>query len=113
MTNSYFPALALSRVSLLSAGFYSVTVTNDLGTVNTTLPLRVVVPPKSDLVQISSSALTLNLPTQNGLSYTIEAAADLRGPWQAWTNQFIGSGEPLTIPMPLNTNAQFFRVRVQ
>jgi len=113
MTNSYFPALALSRVSLLSAGFYSVTVTNDLGTVKTTLSLHVVVPSKSDLVQTSSSALTLNLPTQNGLSYTIEAAADLRGPWQAWTNQFIGSGEPLTIPMPLNANAQFFRVRVQ
>src|ERR1043166_2788679 len=113
ITNSFFPALALFKVSPASTGLYSVTVTNDLGGTNTTLPLHVVVPPKSGLARTSSSALTLNFPTQDGLSYLIEAAADLRGPWQEWTNQFIGSGEPLTIPMPLSSNALFFRVRVQ
>lgn len=113
VTNSYSPAISLLNVSPADMGNYFVTVTNDLGVVSATLPLHVVLPPSCAFIPTSSNTLLLNLPTQDGLSYIVEEAADLHGPWQAWTNVFVGDGQPLTIPMPMELASDFFRVRVQ
>ena len=112
MTNSYSPFLSLPHVTPDQTGNYSLTVTNDLGRTSTTLPLHVVASPTCRLVQSAAGSLQLAFPTQNGLSYTVEQAADIRGPWQPLGASFTGDGQTTTIDLPITTNG-FYRVRVQ
>jgi len=112
MTNSYSPVLSLPHVTPDQTGNYSVRITNDLGSANTTLPLHVVIPPDCSLIQSASDSLQMTFPTQIGLTYSIEEAPELRGPWQPHGDSFTGDGQTATIALPINTNG-FYRVRVQ
>jgi hypothetical protein len=113
ITNSYTaPFLFLPSVSPAQTGNYSLTVTNDLGLAKTVMPLRVVVPPTCVMSLSASNTMQMVLPTQSGMQYTVEEAQDLLGPWQPWTNSFLGDGQPLTIAIPMGGNG-FYRVRVQ
>lgn len=112
ITNSYSPFLAMPHVTPSQTGNYFVTVTNDLGSTSTTLPLHVVVPPGCSLVQTAPDSLQLSFPTQNGLSYTVQEAPDMSGPWQSFGATFIGDGQTANILLPITTNG-FYRVRVQ
>jgi len=112
MTNGYSPYLLMPHVTPAQTADYSVLVTNDLGKAIATMPLHVVVPPGCSLVQTVSNTLQMAFPTQSGLSYTIEEAADLRGPWFPLGQTFIGSGQTATVDLPITTNG-YFRVSVQ
>ena len=115
ITNSWSPGLSLPAVTLQQAGNYQVTVTNDMGTTTAVITLHVVIPFRCRLSQ-GTNALQLITETQAGLHYFIEEAADLRGPWQAWSNIFIGDGNPLTVAMPAGNGSagnNFYRIRVQ
>lgn len=112
MTNGYLPYLLVPHVTPEQMGDYSVLVTNDLGKAITTLPLHVVVPPGCSLAVSPSNTLQMAFPTQIGLSYTVEEAADLRGPWQPVTQPLTGDGQPARIDLPAETNG-YYRVRVQ
>ena len=113
ITNSNFPNLSLFKVSPIETGNYSVTITNDLGSVTAVIPLHVVTPPNLVLAGSASNALLITLPTQQGFRYFIEEAMDVCGPWQLWTNAFIGDGNTLTVPLPMTSARDFYRVRVQ
>ncbi len=112
MTNNYSPALSLPHVTPAQSGSYSVRITNDLGSANTIMPLHVVIPPGCSLIQTAADSLQLTFPTQIGLTYTVEEALDLGGPWQPYGQSFSGGGQTATIALPINANG-FYRVRVQ
>src|SRR5206468_3689253 len=85
-------SLLMTNVSLSDSADYTVSVTNDLGNVSATLPLRVVIPPQCELAQIPSG-LRLIWSSVTGQLYTVEEAVAVTGPWVAWTNSIIGNGQ--------------------
>jgi hypothetical protein len=105
-------SLPLSNVTSNDSGSYTLTVTNDLGTLNATYPLHVVVPPTCALA-VMNKALSLSWPTVAGQLYTVEEAGALPGPWKPWTNSYLGDGAPVILALPNASGAEFYRVRVQ
>jgi hypothetical protein len=101
----HFPSVATS-----DAGSYSFTVTNDLGTLSATMPLRVVIPPA--LSWVIGSGLKLSIPTLTNQSYFIEEATNIAGPWQMWSTNFVGDGQTLQLDMAGGA-MHFYRVGVQ
>jgi hypothetical protein len=112
LSNSYSAALSLTNVSPVQGGDYLATVTNDLGLAKVLIPLHVVIPPSCNLAQTSSGSLQLAFETQSGLHYLVEQAFDLRGPWEALTNDIVGDGQPVSLALP-TMDTGFYRVRVQ
>ena len=111
ITNLTIPVLQLTNVTTAQSGNYSLTVTNDLGTLTVTLPVHVVVPP---ICTISSSPENLNLifPTVTNLRYTIQHAPSLTGPWSEWVAPFFGNGQSFSTNI-YGPGTWFFRVRVE
>jgi hypothetical protein len=112
LSNSYSAALSLTNVSPVQGGDYLATVTNDLGLAKVLIPLHVVIPPSCNLAQTSSGSLQLAFETQSGFHYFVERAFDLRGPWEALTNDIVGDGQPVSLALP-TMDTGFYRVRVQ
>ena len=105
------PALFFSSVTATDSADYIVTVTNDLGTLNATLPLHVVIPPQCSL-KIVSNYLQLTFGTVSGLRYSVEEAVEITGPWQPWPDFYIGDGQPVALNLP-GGGTKFYRVLVQ
>ena len=85
------PALVLTNVTNTHTGNYSFTVTNDLGSVTGTFPLKVVVPPQCTFTPVPNG-LQLGYPTLTGQVYTTEESTNLLTGWRAWPGSFVGNG---------------------
>ena len=105
------PVLFFPNATTNDTAEYVVTVTNDVGSVSATLPLRVVIAPECSLSQ-GSNSLELNFPTFLGQRYMVEEAGAVAGPWQAWPGFYLGDGQPVTLSLP-GDGTRFFRVRVE
>lgn len=105
------PALFVPHAAATNSGNYGVTIQNDLGVLNTTLPLQVVAIPECNLMQ-SANGWEIQFETTSGLHYVIEEASGILGPWNSWTNTFSGDGQPITIRLPAG-GTRFFRLRVE
>lgn len=112
MSNSYLPMLSLINVTPAQTGDYVVSVTNELGSAKAVMPLHVVVPPICNLILLNTNALQITFPTQPGFYYFVEEASDLRGPWQLFTNKFLGDGRSIAVPLTM-AGTGFYRVRVE
>lgn len=110
LSNVVTPGIYLPGVTTNDAADYTVTVTNDLGSLTATWPLHVVTPPVCAVAN-SSGELSLRVPTVTGLQYFVEQATNIAGPWASWTNNYSGNGAPLVIPLT-GGGTGFFRVRV-
>jgi len=104
-------SLFLPNVTMPDSADYIVTVTNDLGNLTATLPLRVVIPPQCDLAQIPTG-FRLTWGSVTGQLYTVEEAIALTGPWLAWTNSIMGDGQIRSVDFT-GTDTRFLRLRVQ
>ena len=111
ITNVSMPFLQLTNVTTAQTGNYSLTATNDLGTLTITMPVHVVAPPSLTVGQ-GAGILQLNFPTVAGFRYTVQQADALSGPWSAWSPPFFGSGQNFTTNIP-GAGTMFFRVRVE
>ena len=105
------PGIYFPSATTTDTANYIVTVTNDLGSVSATLPLRVVLPPPCSLVR-TSTWLQLGFPTVSGQRYTVEEAGVVTGPWLPWPNFFLGDGQVLLLNVP-GGGTKFYRVRVE
>ena len=106
-------AFGLSWPSVVTndTGNYTVTVTNDLGGLEATWPLHVIVPPGCDLTS-GTNGLTLSVPTVAGFLYTVEETTNLLNGWTPWPGSVVGNG--LTNFFTLeNVGTKFYRVRVE
>lgn len=111
MAGQTAPALVLTNVTNTHSGNYSFTVTNDLGSVTGTFPLKVVVPPQCTLTPIPNG-LQFGYPTLTGQVYTTEESTNLLTGWKAWPGSFVGNG--LTNYFTVgNSGTKFYRVRVE
>ncbi len=54
---------------------------------------------------------TVSFVTQDGLTYQLESAPTITGPWTDEGAAFLGTGQPKQITVPLNPSAQFFRMK--
>ena len=104
-------SLFFPTVTTNDSANYTLSVTNDLGTLTATLPLHVVIAPNCVLTRTSSGA-RLSWPTVSGQRYTIEESVALSGPWVAWTNSFNGDGSTNLVDLAV-ADTRFYRVRVQ
>jgi hypothetical protein len=102
----YFPSAATN-----DSADYVLTVTNDLGALSATLPLRGLVSPACTL-SASPDLLRLGFPTVSGQYYTVQEATNLTGPWQDWPNIYPGDGQPVVIYLPC-LGMKFFRLSVR
>lgn len=102
----YFPSTATN-----DSADYIVTVTNDLGSVSATLPLRVLVAPACTLTRFASW-LRLGFPTISGQNYIVQEATNVSGPWQTWPNFYPGDGQPVTVYVP-GGGTKFYRLRIE
>ena len=102
----YFPSATLTDTA-----DYVLTVTNDLGSLSTTLPLKVLSAPSCALMCVSN-LLQLSFPTVAGQRYTVEEAAEVVGPWQPWPNFYLGDDLPLILNVT-NGGMRFYRIRVE
>jgi hypothetical protein len=104
--------LQFTNVTSSDSGDYTLSVTNDLGSLTATYSLRVVVPPRCTLTT-SNNTMNLSWPTIAGQTYIIEEASDLSGPWWPWTNLFAGDGTSVVVPISESSGKDFYRVKVQ
>ena len=105
------PALFFPSVVPADSANYVLTVTNDLGVLNATLPLRVVIPPTCSLVS-TANGLQMSYATIPGQRYTPQEASTVSGPWVSWTNSFVGDGTTFFFDLgPAATT--FYRLRVE
>jgi hypothetical protein len=111
LTNVKVPFLQLTNVTTAQTGDYSLTATNDLGTLTVTMPVHVVTPWQCSVSQ-NAGNLNLSFPTVANFRYTILQATNLSGPWLAWSATFFGNGETFTKNI-LGPGTKFFRVRVE
>ncbi len=111
ITNVTVPFLQLTNVTTAQTGNYSLTVTNDLGSLTVTWPVHVVIPPQC-AANWSAGNLSLNFPTATNLRYTIQQAANPSGPWSDWSAPFFGNGDTFITNLPV-VGTGFFRVRIE
>ncbi len=111
IANGTAPFLQLTNVTAAATANYTLTITNDLGTLIVTNPVHVVVPP-SCAVSRSAGNLNLNFPTVANFRYTILQATNVVGPWTQWAAPFFGSGQSFTTNVA-GPGTRFFRVRVE
>ena len=111
IVNATIPFLQMTNVTAAQSGVYSLAVTNDLGTLNVTIPVHVVTPFQCSVSQ-SAGVLNLNFPTVANFRYTIQQSSNVSGPWSAWTEPFFGNGDVFTTNIPA-AGTMFFRVRIE
>lgn len=69
--------------------------------------------PTLKAVRIDSGNCKFDVDTQSGANYVVEARADLAtGTWQT-VQTVTGTGQTVTVTIPMSGNSQFFRTRVQ
>ena len=107
-TNAF---LFLSNVVVSAEGSYTVAVTNDLGGLTATLPLRVLVPTVSTLSR-SATGFEMSFPTATGQIYTVMQAPSLNGPWVPWFGAIPGDGSVFSTNISA-ADTSFFRVLIQ
>ena len=105
------PAIHFPSTTTNDTASYLVTVTNDLGSVNATLPLRVLVAPGCTLSRFAGW-LRLSFPTIAGQNYTVQEATNVTGPWQPWPNFYPGDGQPVVVYLA-GDGTKFYRLRVE
>jgi len=59
----------------------------------------------------SGGSATISFVTQDGLTYQLESAPAVTGPWADEGAAFLGTGRMKTITVPLSPGAQFFRMK--
>lgn len=62
------------------------------------------------LRQASPTTLSLNVPTEDGILYQLQSAANVTGPWSDVAQPFIGTGRPKQFSVPITDGAAFFRL---
>lgn len=105
------PVLLLVNVNPSATANYSVTVTNDLGSANSSFQLKVVMPPVCRLAPIPNG-IQLSYSSLEGQIYTVEESTNLLNGWIAWPGSFVGNGLTNFINV-WNSGTKFYRVRVE
>ena len=108
--NVTIPYLQMANVTTAQTGNYSLTVTNDLGTLTVTMPVHVVVPPACT-VSGSFGNLNLSFATVSNFNYTIQQTTNLAGPWTPCAPTFAGTGGNFSTNIAC-AGTRFFRVRI-
>ena len=108
--NVTIPYLQMANVTTAQTGNYSLTVTNDLGTLTVTMPVHVVVPPACT-VSGSFGNLNLSFATVSNFNYTIQQTTNLAGPWTPCAPAFAGTGGNFSTNIAC-AGTRFFRVRI-
>ena len=103
--------LPLTNLAVADSGDYSLTVTNDLGTLVVTIPVRVVIPPSCS-IDWTAKDLRLSFPTMASNRYTIEHTTSLPGPWLPWAPPFVGDGQTFATNI-LGPGTRFFRLHIE
>ncbi len=71
-----------------------------------------VIPIETELtITCSGGSATISFLTQDGLTYQLEAAPAVTGPWTDEGAAFLGTGRAKQITVPLSGDAQFFRMK--
>lgn len=104
-------SLVLTNVPLSSSGSYILGATNDLGGLEVTVPLRVVVPTQPT-ISLTPQTLQLGFPTTSGQLYTVMQAAAISGPWTTCSELIIGTGQFFSTNFP-PIGTGFFRILIQ
>lgn len=105
------PFLPLQNVNSSHAATYTLTTTNDLGSITVTNIVHVVAPINCVVSKISSG-VNLSFPTATNLRYTIQSASNATGPWTQWSAPFTGTGENYSTAIS-GPGTCFFRVRIE
>ena len=108
--NVTIPYLQMANLTTAQTGNYSLTVTNDLGTLTVTMPVHVVVPPACT-VSGSFGNLNLSFATVSNFNYTIQQTTNLAGPWTPCAPTFAGTGGNFSTNIAC-AGTRFFRVRI-
>jgi hypothetical protein len=103
--------LHMAQVSSTNSGNYVVAITNDIGGLEATLPLRVITPSQCSL-RAANGAVAMNFITVVGQLYTIEQAPDITGPWVAAAPPWNGDGSTVATNFPA-IGTQFYRLRIE
>jgi surface-anchored protein len=110
--NWAFSAPGLYRVTVQSSGILAATGEFIEGEEAT---FRFEVMPNDAVIRVAlvtPEQLQLSLPTQRGLTYQLESAPSVTGPWTNEGAPFPGTGGAKTITVPLSPGAQFFRIQL-
>lgn len=106
--------LQLTNVQASDAGFYSVTVIGTGGGSIRSTPAELIVTRGANLQiplpTLNGDQLQFTLPTQPGVTYTVERQTHLDAPWtsvETWT----GDGSPRSVSLPANESTSFIRIR--
>jgi hypothetical protein len=105
------PVLQLANVTSTNMATYTLTVTNDLGTITISNILHVVTPMNCSVSKTGGS-LNLAFPTTANFRYTIQSSTNLVGPWTQWAAPFFGGGQTYSTNIA-GPGTKFFRVRVE
>ncbi len=105
-----FAFLQLPNVTPDATADYTLTITNDLGTLVVTNPVHVIVPPMCD-VNRNPGAVNYSFPTTVNFRYTIQSATNVAGPWTQWAAPVVGGGQNYSTNIA-GSGTRFFRVRV-
>lgn len=102
----YFDDLYLSKSGYLT------TVPRAYGFTTPVEPVVVVPTPTIQGARKDGANLTFTLETQSGASYVVEGRASLStGIWEA-AQTVPGTGQAVTVSLPISGNSQFYRIRV-
>ena len=104
------PMFQINNAVSTNAATYTLTVTNDLGTINISNILHVV-SPMNCAVGENVGGCSLAFPTVQGLRYTIESTTNLSGAWTTAIPSFIGAGGNFSTNF-IGAGAKYFRVRI-
>jgi hypothetical protein len=104
------PSLHMPQVSPTNSGTYLVSITNDLGGVEASLPLRVITPGRCELT-VANGAVAFSFNTIAGQRYTIEQAPQITGPWTASSLPWSGDGSTVITNFQA-AGMQFYRLRI-
>ena len=111
LANSNSASLHLVNVTPADSGGYLVAITNDLGGLETTLPLRVVIPTRPQLRSVPGG-ISLGFPTFLGQRYTLEEADSITGPWLQRFTPIIGDGSAFMTNFPA-AGLRYYRLKLE
>jgi hypothetical protein len=100
----------MPQVSPTNSGTYLVAITNDLGGLEATLPLRVITLGRCELT-VANGAVAFSFSTVAGQHYTIEQASQITGPWAASSQSWSGDGSTVLTNFQA-AGMQFYRLRI-
>lgn len=108
--------LRLTNVQASQAGNYVLAVTNLAGSVTSdTAQLKVLVPPLASAPVVTSSGISISVPTVSGLNYLLEFKNALQDPvWTAVTTWLPGTGGIVVLQDTNSaTSSRFYRIQSQ